>query len=143
MIVKAVSSVLLCFLVASAVMCQQQGSLYGCLDDADSHTAIEGASVEIKSLERARTLRTRTEKDGRFVHLGIPRGTYIVTISHDGYVPIDVFGLIIESEEPARLRLRMYKADRVSFKRHLVRYQQPLLNFDSATIKYVYRNGGN
>jgi hypothetical protein len=142
MMVRRIAMIVLWFAgLAASTLSQSHGMLLGSLRDAEVGQPIAGATIRIMPLRWEMNYKTTGDANGQFVYVGLPAGPYIVTITKDGYAPIDVFGLIIENAETTRLNLTMTKADRAPFKRQLVRYRRPLIDTDSATIKHVYRSG--
>ncbi len=138
---KWIGSLFLLVILAISAQAQETGSLQGVLRENGTMHPLAGATVRIISQNIKSDLNTVTDDQGRFAYLGLRMGTYIVTVSYEGYAPIDVFDLIIERTETTRLDLTMTPADRAPFKRQLIRYRPPLVNLEDASIKHVFRIG--
>jgi hypothetical protein len=120
---------------------QETGWLSGTLHDSATSRPIAGAAVRIMAISIPHEFSTETDNQGRFAYVGLAPGTYIVTITQQGYVATDVFDLIIVRGEPTRLKLTMIPAERTSLKRQLIRYRRPLINTENASSKFVFRTG--
>lgn len=127
--------------LATPVSALDAGLLLGTLRHSETSDSIAGANVRIMAVNIEREFNTVTDDKGRFAYLGLAPGTYIVTVTQEGYATIDVFDLVIERGETARLNLTMTPTERTPVKRQLIRYRRPLIKTEDASIKYVFRVG--
>jgi outer membrane receptor for ferrienterochelin and colicin len=80
-------SVLVILAIASVVSAQTQittGTIQGTVTDANG-AIVPGANVEIKNLDTNFSRTLTTDDGGRFVALALPPGSYLVTISKQGF----------------------------------------------------------
>lgn len=71
----------------------QVGVIRGEITDPEGKP-LKDVQIEIQSLGIKRTLKTKTDKNGRFLHAGVPRtGQYRVIARLEGYVPDFVEGI--------------------------------------------------
>jgi hypothetical protein len=141
MLMKWVSILVLVCTVTTPTPAQEFGLLLGTLHDSQTSRPIAGATIRIMATHIEREYTLLTDHQGRFAHVGLPRGEYIVTIAKEGYAALDVFDVVIERGEQTRLELTMTPSDRTPLKRQRMTYRRPLINLQDASIKYVFRAG--
>ena len=138
---KLVSALIFLAALVTPVSAFDTGRLQGTLHDSETSQPIAEATVRIIALNVDYEFNAVTDDKGRFAHVGLRQGTYLITVTKDGYAPVDVFDVVIFRDEPTRLKLTMTPSERSLFKRHLIRYRRPLLNTEDASLKFVFRMG--
>ena len=85
---------LLCFLIVSATLSAQKGTLRGTVLDQENSETLIGAFVTVEGT----TTGTVTDLDGNF-SLDLPAGTYTIQISYVSYAPLLIENIIIKAGE--------------------------------------------
>lgn len=86
-------------LYINTVYSQPTGEIDGKVIDKFSQQPVEGAVVEIQSLE----IKTGTDIDGKFNIIKIPVGTYSVKVSSLGYIPLIIDNIIVDVNRPVNI----------------------------------------
>src|SRR4030042_6409244 len=75
-----------CFSVS--ILAQSEGVFQGGVKDKTTGQAIQGAVVTFEGIDMKRKYEVKTDKNGRFVHAGIPLGgRYKIIVRKEGYQP--------------------------------------------------------
>jgi tetratricopeptide (TPR) repeat protein len=83
---------LMLFWLAGAVYAQV-GAMRGFVKDEEGNP-IEGVTVTIEGIEIKRSYTVKTDRNGRYLHAGIPlQGTYQITAKKDGYISDGIRGV--------------------------------------------------
>src|SRR5579875_37826 len=83
-LLAGLASLFLCFLFAVPVLAQVTGSIRGTVVDP-SGASIPGARVTVTETQTGAKRTTTTADDGSFLVVGLPAGTYDVTVSKSGF----------------------------------------------------------
>ena len=115
----------LLLLLAAAPASAQTGTIAGQVTEADGVTAIIGASVRVDST----TLRAATDIDGNYRIIGVPVGSYTVTVSYSGYPTQKIQGVDINAGETRQLSFTLSDGEIVGCPTYS--FDPPLLTNDA------------
>jgi len=83
---RAIMAILLGLTVSAAAWAQIQGKLMGVVKDSQGNP-VEKAVVTVVSTKTSASFELSTNKEGRFLQIGIQPGYFQVSVKKDGYLP--------------------------------------------------------
>jgi tetratricopeptide (TPR) repeat protein len=83
---RAIMAILLGLTVSAAAWAQVQGKLMGVVKDSQGNP-VEKAVVTVVSTKTSASYELSTNKEGRFLQIGIQPGYFQVSVQKDGYLP--------------------------------------------------------
>jgi tetratricopeptide (TPR) repeat protein len=93
-LIRTCGALALALMFAAVALAQDIGRLDGEILDKDGKPYVD-VNVEIKSVDTGQTFKVKTDKNGKFIQLGLRAGTYTVSLSKDDFkygpekVPVD------------------------------------------------------
>lgn len=93
-------SLTLCVLLAAAALpaaAQQASVLQGSVEFADSKAPAAGIAVQLVSEDTNQKLKVTADKKGHYIKLGIRPGRYHAIIECDGYMPVVVTEISVDT----------------------------------------------
>jgi len=93
-LIRTCGALALALMFAAVALAQDIGRLDGEILDKDGKPYVD-VNVEIKSVDTGQTYKVKTDKNGKFIQLGLRAGTYTVSLSKDDFkygpekVPVD------------------------------------------------------
>ena len=93
----------LLLLAASSASAQETGAIAGRILESDGVTSVIGANVRVEGT----TLGAATDIDGTYRIIGVPAGTYTVTVSYAGFTPQSIQGAEITAGATRTLSFTM------------------------------------
>ena len=118
-------------LMPAMVFAQGTGKLAGQIIDGDSGDGLPGANVIIQGTSLGAT----TDLDGNFVIIGIPVGTYSVSISFVGYATETVNGVEINAGYTRELNADLLPG--IELDEVVVEYERPLIQKDAIGVPKI------
>lgn len=102
---------------------------------------IAGVRVELYPVRPGPGLAFETDHKGFGVHIGLPVGTYRVRFTHPDFATVEVTEVVLYTWPTVELHVHL--PPRTSGRVHFIRqkrYWPPLIDKESASIRYVIRN---
>ncbi|MGD0404751.1 MAG: carboxypeptidase regulatory-like domain-containing protein [Candidatus Acidiferrales bacterium] len=93
-LIRVWAALAMVLLFAGIALAQDTGRLDGEILDKDGKPYVD-VNVEIKSVDTGQTFKVKTDKNGKFVQLGLRAGTYTISLTKDDFkygpekVPVD------------------------------------------------------
>jgi len=111
---RAIMAILLGLTVSAAAWAQVQGKLMGVVKDSQGNP-VEKAVVTVVSTKTSASYELSTNKEGRFLQIGIQPGYFQVSVKKDGYLPKSTEVRVSLAGE-TDIEIRLDTADEIALK---------------------------
>jgi hypothetical protein len=113
------------------------GTVWGRLTVVEGRGPIEGAVVKLVRESGGQSIEVTADEKGRFARAGLPPGTYVATISREGFASVEVFGIVLRQGRRVRLDVELTPIDEAPFERERRQFRPPLVDPEGATVEYT------
>ncbi len=120
-------------LLGSPTLAGITGKISGKVIDAETGTELPGASIRIEGT----TMGNMAQADGSYFIINVPPGTYSVTASIIGYIPVTVEGVQVISDRTTEVNFKL-KASAIEVKGVVVKGEREVIEKDiTASVRTI------